>query len=452
MAHKALWIALLAVLVLGLCAGCVAPVTSPQASTTAEPLAEVPRAQVASATGVVVPARWAALAFPLSGPVETLAVAVGDEVQPGQVLASLEKAALRAQVAQAEAALAAAEARLGQLAAGPRPEDLAAADAAVAAAQADVARAEAAVEAARAQQAAAQAAVAAAEAALAQAQAAVRQLEERPFPEEVAAAEAEMKGAEARVRQAQAAYDRVKDQPYAGMLPEALALEQATLAYQAAKARYEALLRGATQAERDAAKAGVAAAQASLEGAKAQLALAQAQVAQAEAAREGAKALLAQAEARRALLAAGPTETQRAEAQAAVDQARAALQAAQATLAQAELRSPIQGTVTAVAIRRGEFAVAGTPVVTVGDLSHLQVETTDLNEVDVARVRVGQEVTLTFDALPAKSLRGRVVRIAPMASGQGGGVNYTVTIELEEQDPALRWGMTAFVDILVEQK
>jgi HlyD family secretion protein len=175
-------------------------------------------------------------------------------------------------------------------------------------------------------------------------------------------------------------------------------------------------------------------------------------VAQAEAAREGAKALLAQAEARRALLAAGPTETQRAEAQAAVDQARAALQAAQATLAQAELRSPIQGTVTAVAIRRGEFAVAGTPVVTVGDLSHLQVETTDLNEVDVARVRVGQEVTLTFDALPAKSLRGRVVRIAPMASGQGGGVNYTVTIELEEQDPALRWGMTAFVDILVEQK
>ncbi len=449
MARKMLWEALVVVLVLGVAAGCAAPAVSPQAGAAEQLPADAPRAQVASATGVVVPARWATLAFPLSGPVETLAVAVGDEVQPGQVLASLEKSALQAQVAQAEAALAAAEARLQGLAAGSRPEELAAADAAVGAARADVARAEAAVEAARAQEAAAQAAVSAAEAALAQAQAAVRQLEGRPLPEEVAAAEAEMKGAEARVRQAQAAYDRVKGQPYAGMLPEALALEQATLAYQAAKARYEALLRGPTQAERDAAKAAVAAAQANLEGAKAHLALARAQVAQAEAARDGARALLVQAEARRNLLAAGPTQAQRAEAQAAVDQAKAALEAAQAALAQAELRAPIGGTVTAISVRRGEFAVAGTPILTVGDLTHLRVETTDLNEVDVARLRVGQEATITFDALPGRSFRGRVVQIAPMASGQGGGVNYTVTLELEEQDPALRWGMTAFVDILV---
>ncbi|MGC8839717.1 MAG: biotin/lipoyl-binding protein, partial [Anaerolineae bacterium] len=174
MARKRLWTALLTVLALGLVAGCTAPAASSQTGTAAEPPADVPRAQVASATGVVAPARWAALAFPLSGPVETLTVALGDEVQPGQVLASLEKSALRAQVAQAEAALAAAEARLEGLAAGPRAEELAAADAAVASARADVARAEAAVEAARAQQAAARAAVAAAEAALAQAQAALR--------------------------------------------------------------------------------------------------------------------------------------------------------------------------------------------------------------------------------------------------------------------------------------
>lgn len=450
MARKRLWTVLSIALVLGMGAGCAAPAASPQSGIAAEPPADVPRTQAASATGVVVPARWAALAFPLSGLVETLAVAVGDEVQPGQVLASLERAALRAQVAQAEAALAAAEARLKQVQTGARPEELAAADAAVAAAQAEVSRAQSALEAAKAQEEAARAAVAAAEAALAEARAAVQQLEERPYPEEVAAAEAEMKGAEARVRQAQAAYDRVKGQPYASMLPEALALEQATLAYEAAQARYEALLRGPTQAERDAAKARVAAAQANLEGAKARLALAQAQVAQAQAALEGAKALLTQAEQRRALLAAGATDAQRAEVQAAVDQAKAALQAAQAALAQVDLRAPIQGTVTAISIRRGEFAVAGTQVITVGDLSHLRVETTDLNEVDVARVRVGQEVTLTFDALPGRSLRGRVAQIAPMASGQGGGTNYTVTIELEEQDPALRWGMTAFVDILVE--
>jgi hypothetical protein len=34
-----------------------------------------------------------------------------------------------------------------------------------------------------------------------------------------------------------------------------------------------------------------------------------------------------------------------------------------------------------------------------------------------------------------------------MAESDGGGVNYTAIVEFQELAPAIRWGMTAFVDI-----
>jgi HlyD family secretion protein len=101
-------------------------------------------------------------------------------------------------------------------------------------------------------------------------------------------------------------------------------------------------------------------------------------------------------------------------------------------------------------VREGEMLVPGQPVLTVGDLTGLRVETTDLSEVDVARVTVGQPVNVTFDAVKGKTFTGQVARIAPMSSQGQGGVNYTVIVELDQLDPALRWGMTAFTDIEVK--
>jgi HlyD family secretion protein len=83
-------------------------------------------------------------------------------------------------------------------------------------------------------------------------------------------------------------------------------------------------------------------------------------------------------------------------------------------------------------------------------MSTLRVETTDLSEVDVARVTVGQPVSVTFDALKGQALAGKVTRIAPMSNASQGGVNYTVIVELDQLDPALRWGMTAFTDITIK--
>jgi multidrug efflux pump subunit AcrA (membrane-fusion protein) len=83
------------------------------------------------------------------------------------------------------------------------------------------------------------------------------------------------------------------------------------------------------------------------------------------------------------------------------------------------------------------------------DLENLRVETTDLNEIDAARVQVADPVIVTFDALPDVVVNGTVDSIAPKASA-GSGVNYTVIILLDEIPEQLRWDMTAFVDIQVE--
>jgi multidrug resistance efflux pump len=151
------------------------------------------------------------------------------------------------------------------------------------------------------------------------------------------------------------------------------------------------------------------------------------------------------------MLNAGATEEQIAVAQAGVEQAQAAVAAAMLALERGEVRAPFAGTVGQVDTRVGEPILLGQSLVTIGDLSTLRVETTDLDEVDVTKVTVGQTVAVSFDALQQVMFVGTVTRISPMAAPGSGGVNYTVVVELESMDPAIRWGMTAFVDIEVEE-
>jgi multidrug resistance efflux pump len=170
----------------------------------------------------------------------------------------------------------------------------------------------------------------------------------------------------------------------------------------------------------------------------------------AEAAVSASEAQAGVAQAQLALLQAGTTAEEVAVVQAAVTQAEAVLEVARVALERCEVRAPFAGTVGAVSARAGELIAPGQPLVTLGDLTTLRVETTDLDEIDAARVAVGQQASITFDALGEQVFTGRVTRISPMPEPGAGGVNYTVILELE-LDPAIRWGMTAFVDIEVEQ-
>jgi multidrug resistance efflux pump len=135
-------------------------------------------------------------------------------------------------------------------------------------------------------------------------------------------------------------------------------------------------------------------------------------------------------------------------AEARLTNAQAQLDAAEAALSDLELRAPFEGNVSEILIHPGEWVNVGQPILLLADINNLQVETTDLSEIDLAQLRIGDSVIVTFDALPDVVVKGIVTRIASKAA-EGAGVNYPVTIELNEIPDQLRWGMTAFVDIEV---
>jgi len=395
----------------------------------AEAPTPAPELRAVVAEGVVVPQRYATLSLAASGIVAEILAQEGSAVEAGQPILRLQDAHQRAAVAGAQAALASAEAQQANLEAGARTQEIAAAEASLEGARAGLARLQ---EGARAKD------IAAAEAALEAAQATLARLYEGPDEQLRIAAEADLANAEAALRQAQAAYDRVAGRGDVAMLPESLQLQQATNAYEAAKARYDALFDEPEAAAVAGARAQVKDAQATLE--RLHRPATASEIAEAE-------AMVRQVEAEVELLKAGARSQDLDAAAATVDQARAALQQAEASLADTELRAPFAGTLALLYVKVGELAAAGAPVAALADLSSWQIETDDLTELDIVGVEEGDEVSLTFDAVPGLELPGRVLRVKPLGEEKLGDVTYTIVIIPQEQDPRLKWRMTAVVTL-----
>jgi HlyD family secretion protein len=216
----------------------------------------------------------------------------------------------------------------------------------------------------------------------------------------------------------------------------------------AAQAQLDRLRAGPTAAQQRAAGGGVAVATAQLEQAEAQLAQLQAgataeQVEQARVGVAQAEVGVAQAEVR---VTEAETAVQRAET--AVAAAQVAVDEAQLALERLTLRATVDGTVADVMVDPAQIISSGSPALTLADFSGWQVTTTDLTELDVARVSPGTTVSVGFDAIPEQQVTGTVSEIALTPSLSQGDVVYEVTVDLEPApDLPLRWGMTAFVDI-----
>ncbi|MBI2976356.1 MAG: efflux RND transporter periplasmic adaptor subunit [Chloroflexi bacterium] len=163
-----------------------------------------------------------------------------------------------------------------------------------------------------------------------------------------------------------------------------------------------------------------------------------------------AYAQLTQAQANLAKLEAGPTGPQLKAARAQVEQARIALDIARANLAKATLAAPFAGVVSAVNVKAGEPANGALPAVVLVDTSVFHIDVT-VDEVDVARIALGQLLTVTLDALPGETFSGKVDRVAPTATVNGGVVSYAVRLVLEPVDAPLRSGMSATADIVVAE-
>ncbi|MCC6147837.1 MAG: efflux RND transporter periplasmic adaptor subunit [Anaerolineaceae bacterium] len=160
-----------------------------------------------------------------------------------------------------------------------------------------------------------------------------------------------------------------------------------------------------------------------------------------------AEVLLAQKEVDK--LESGPDPDQLTLVNARLDNAEKQVAAARASLDDLMLTAPFAGTISKIYIRQNEWINPGQPAILLGDLDQLVVETTDLSEIDISQVQIGDAASITFDALPDIISEGVVTKIAPKAS-EGSGVNYTVTLEFDKIPDGLLWGMTAFVDIETE--
>jgi len=129
---------------------------------------------------------------------------------------------------------------------------------------------------------------------------------------------------------------------------------------------------------------------------------------------------------------------------------RRSLDTAQAELAQTKLVAPFAATVVAVEAQPGEYVQSGQVVIVLAKLDNVKIETTDLSELNVAAVKVGQPATVYVGALD-KEFQGVVTAISPISDTIGGDVVFKVTVQLEEQPADLLWGMSADVEIQTEQ-
>lgn len=184
---------------------------------------------------------------------------------------------------------------------------------------------------------------------------------------------------------------------------------------------------------------------------RAALDVAQADLARAEAAADRAQTALDQLPPTATLAQRDAAEADLRLAQAELEVARSGVAVAQAALRQTEIRAPFGGTVAAVEARVGEQAVAGETLVTIADLTAWHILTTDINELDVVGIAVGDDAVITFPALPGVELDGVVDQIRARGATVGGGVRFEVVIAPLEHLEELRWNMSAEVRILTNR-
>jgi RND family efflux transporter MFP subunit len=191
---------------------------------------------------------------------------------------------------------------------------------------------------------------------------------------------------------------------------------------------------------------------------KATLALAAAEAAytsnptaQNDAAREIARADLDIARANFNRVTNGASKEEIEALQNAVTYAQLELENARAALAQTRLTAPFTATVTEIGVREGELVGGYTPLATIADLNALEI-VAEIDEIDVANVKVGQKVEVRLDAFPGERFSGILTRLFPAASTQRGSTVYTAIVEFDRRDVQVRLGMGANLRILTVEK
>jgi len=116
--------------------------------------------------------------------------------------------------------------------------------------------------------------------------------------------------------------------------------------------------------------------------------------------------------------------------------------------ADAEVRAPLDGTVIRRQVELGEAVVQNQPLFTVGNTDHLLLEV-KVDEADVGRVRIGQQVLVDLYAFASRVVTGRVAELYPDADRAT--KTFLAKVELTAPPEGLRSGMSAEVNIVTDR-
>ncbi len=129
-----------------------------------------------------------------------------------------------------------------------------------------------------------------------------------------------------------------------------------------------------------------------------------------------------------------------------IQSAQLSLSIAQQALADTVVRAPFSGTVAKLAVQQYQTIGSGTAVATL--VSDNQSVAISVNEVDAAKLKVGEKATLTFDALPNISIAGTVSSVDTIGTVSSGVVSYGTVVTFDTPNTSVKPGMSATADII----
>jgi HlyD family secretion protein len=163
------------------------------------------------------------------------------------------------------------------------------------------------------------------------------------------------------------------------------------------------------------------------------------------------KASVAQAEAALNLTLAGSTEEEIAAQAAQVEQAEANAKSIQVKINEASLVAPMSGVITTQNAKVGEIASPGVPVTSLIADNSLEVDAY-VPEVDIGKIVTGDPVSMTLDAFPNEAFTGKVFYVNPAETMVSGVVDYLIKVSFDKNDPRMKSGLTANLDITTQTK
>ncbi len=128
----------------------------------------------------------------------------------------------------------------------------------------------------------------------------------------------------------------------------------------------------------------------------------------------------------------------------------ARIAAAQAAIDSTQIKASMAGTITEISSKAGDKVSPGSLAVRIDNLDRLLVDV-NVSEVDINRITTGEPVNLTFDAIMDQEYHGLVSEVAQVGSINQGVVEFLVTVELTDADESVKPGMTAAINIVVQQ-